>query len=224
MADSSAWSLTGARPSQATTSTTRAAGNPRQPSQSWSTRCAPGDQSEAFYVVRVGEAAVRARRTAWGGTRRCGRRTAEVCFYLIMPQEPPFRFRPPPVSTGSGGFAPIAVACWSFSSSQKPTSRRSRHIASRCGGGERISGFGRCPPLAALSIGPNKPNPGYATVASEHRRRPFAVEVRAPHGFVAQVRKLRRTGVTDLGRSVPCENAPANANANAARASEAPGA
>ena len=142
----------------------------------------------------------------------------------VLAPRRPARWRPPPVSTGSGGFAPIAVACWSFSSSQKPTSRRSRHIASRCGGGERISGFGRCPPLAALSIGPNKPNPGYATVASEHRRRPFAVEVRAPHGFVAQVRKLRRTGVTDLGRSVPCENAPANANANAARASEAPGA
>src|SRR3712207_8919360 len=47
--------------------------------------------------------------------------------------------------------APIAVACWSFSLGQKPTFRRSRQIASRCGGEERTSGSGRYPPPAALS-------------------------------------------------------------------------
>ena len=88
------------------------------------------------------------------------------------------------VDAASGRFAPIAVACWSFSFSQKPTFRRSRHIASRCGAGNEPAASDDIPRLQRFSIGPNKPIPDCATIASEHRRQPFAVEVCALHEFV----------------------------------------
>src|SRR5512144_2284958 len=45
---SSGCSPIGIRPFRATTSTTRAAGNPRQPSPCWSKRCATGFEMEAY--------------------------------------------------------------------------------------------------------------------------------------------------------------------------------